>query len=283
MSTLYLVSTPIGNLADLSPRAEETLRSVDRILAEDTRRTRILTERVGSVAPLISCHQHNERSRTPQVLQWLDGGEDLALVSDAGTPLVSDPGESLVDAVVAAGHTVVPIPGASAAVAALVASGLPTDRFTFLGFPDRKGRGRNELLERVAISAETVVLFESPQRIARLLADLAEVCGADRRASVARELTKIHEEIRRGTLGDLAEYYDQQATKGEITVVVAAAERQERGREEVEEEARELARKLIATAMRPSEVSKTLAARLDLSRNDAYRIVQDLRGSVDQG
>ena len=283
MSTLYLVSTPIGNLADLSPRAEETLRSVDRILAEDTRRTRILTERVGSVAPLISCHQHNERSRTPQVLQWLDGGEDLALVSDAGTPLVSDPGESLVDAVVAAGHTVVPIPGASAAVAALVASGLPADRFTFLGFPDRKGRGRNELLERVAISAETVVLFESPQRIARLLADLAEVCGADRRASVARELTKIHEEIRRGTLGDLAEYYDQQATKGEITVVVAAAERQERGREEVEEEARELARKLIATAMRPSEVSKTLAARLDLSRNDAYRIVQDLRGSVDQG
>lgn len=283
MSTLYLVSTPIGNLADLSPRAEETLRTVDRILAEDTRRTRILTDRVGSSAPLISCHQHNERSRTPQVIGWLDAGEDLALVSDAGTPLLSDPGESLVDAVSAAGHSVVPIPGASAAVAALVASGLPTDRFVFLGFPDRKGRGRAEVMQRVAGSAETVVLFESPNRIGRLLVDLREACGNDRRAAVARELTKLHEEIRRGTLGELSDYYDQQAVKGEITVVVAAADTNEKGGEGVEEDARALARELLATAMRPSEVSKTLTVRLDLSRNDAYRIVQDLRGSVDQG
>ena len=132
MATLYLVSTPIGNLEDLSPRAAETLRSVQRILAEDTRRTRILTDRVGSSAPMVSVHQHNEQERATRILAWLKAGEDLALVTDAGTPLVSDPGGRVVDAVVEAGHTVVPIPGPSAPLAALVGSGLPAERFTFL-------------------------------------------------------------------------------------------------------------------------------------------------------
>ncbi len=169
MSTLFLVSTPIGNLGDLSPRAAETLVSVSRILAEDTRRSRVLAERAGSAAPLVSLHQHNERERIDRILGWLDAGEDLALVSDAGTPLVSDPGGRVVGAVVEAGHTVVPIPGPSAVLAALVASGLPGERFTFLGFPDRKGAARGALLERVAGANETVVLFESPVRLPRLL------------------------------------------------------------------------------------------------------------------
>jgi len=180
LGTLYVVSTPIGNLGDLSPRAEETLRVVSRILAEDTRRSRILAERAGSSARLVSLHEHNERERTGAVLSWLADREDLALVSDAGTPLVSDPGAKLVAAVLEAGHRVVPVPGPSAVIAALVASGLPSERFAFLGFPERKGRARQQLLRRVAESAESVVLFESPQRLAALLRALMEVCGPDR-------------------------------------------------------------------------------------------------------
>ena len=204
MGTLYVVSTPIGNLGDLSPRAEETLRAVSRILAEDTRRSRILAERAGSKARLVSLYEHNELMRTEVVLGWLADREDLALVSDAGTPLVSDPGARLVAAVLEAGHRVVPIPGPSAVIAALVVSGLPCERFTFLGFPERKGRARHDLLLRVSQATESVVLFESPHRLVALLVALAEVCGPDRLVSVARELTKIHEEVRRGTLAEVA-------------------------------------------------------------------------------
>ncbi|MDH3423885.1 MAG: 16S rRNA (cytidine(1402)-2'-O)-methyltransferase [Gemmatimonadota bacterium] len=270
-----MVSTPIGNLGDLSPRAEETLRGVSRILAEDTRRSRLLAERAGSSARLVSLHEHNERERIDVVVGWLNDCEDLALVSDAGTPLVSDPGARLVAAVLAAGCRVVPIPGPSAVIAALVASGLPTERFTFLGFPERKGRARQDLLERVAGATESVVLFESPQRLVTLLAALGEVCGPDRLVAVARELTKIHEEVRRGTLAEVAGYYEANPPKGEVTLVVAPAEQAGRD-EDREEEARSLALELLNGGMKPSQAAKEVALRLALARNEAYRIVHDL-------
>jgi 16S rRNA (cytidine1402-2'-O)-methyltransferase len=282
VATLFLVSTPIGNLGDLSPRAADTLRGVSRVLAEDTRRTRVLTERVGSTAPLVSLHAHNESERTAQVLGWLEAGEDLALVSDAGTPLLSDPGARVVRAVLEAGHRVVPIPGPSAILAALTASGLAGDRFTFLGFVPRKGADRRELLARVAASTETTVLFESPQRLDDLLEALADACGPDRPAAVARELTKLHEEFVRGTLQEITAYYRQHPPKGEVTVVVAPAAETEAksAHEDLELEARGLAARLLAGGMKPSAAAKELTVRLDLARNDAYRVVQEsLRGS----
>ncbi|HET9948512.1 MAG TPA: 16S rRNA (cytidine(1402)-2'-O)-methyltransferase, partial [Longimicrobiales bacterium] len=223
MATLYVVSTPIGNLADLTPRAAATLRGVARILAEDTRRSRPLAQAAGASAPLLSLHEHNERERTRQVLEWLARGEDVALVTDAGTPLVSDPGARVVAAAIERGHAVVPIPGPSAVLAALVGSGLPSDRFAFLGFPERKGPARRALLERVAASRETVVLFESPHRLVRLLDDLAAACGPGRRVAVARELTKVHEEFVRGTLSEASAYYQEHPPKGEVTVVIGPA------------------------------------------------------------
>ncbi len=276
MSTLYLVSTPIGNLGDLSPRAAETLRGVARILCEDTRRTRVLADHAEARATLVSVHAHNERERIEAILGWLAAGEDLAMVSDAGTPLVSDPGARVVDAVSAAGHAVVPIPGASAALAALVASGLPSDRFTFLGFPARRGRARAADLARVVVSAETTVLFESPHRLVALLDDLAELCGPDRRVAVSRELTKLHEETVRGTLAEVAGYYRERTPRGEVTVVVEPAVAGEAA-DTAREEAERLAEALLGEGMKPSAVSRELADRLDLARNEAYRIVHDLR------
>ncbi len=275
MATLYLVSTPIGNLGDLSPRAAETLTSVHRILAEDTRRTRILTQHVSSRVPLVSVHAHNERERVAQVLAWLDAGEDLALVSDAGTPLVSDPGARVVIAVAEGGHRVVPIPGPSAPIAALVASGLPSDRFTFLGFPPRKGKARGALLRRIARAEESVILFESPQRLVALLDDLSPECGAERRVAVARELTKLHEEVQRGTLAEVARYYRDKPPKGEVTVVVGPAPDGLLEGDE-EEAATSLAIELLQGGMKPSEAAREVSNRIGLARNDAYRIVHDL-------
>jgi 16S rRNA (cytidine1402-2'-O)-methyltransferase len=282
VATLFLVSTPIGNLGDLSPRAADTLRGVSRVLAEDTRRTRVLTERVGSTAPLVSLHAHNESERTAKVLAWLEAGEDLALVSDAGTPLLSDPGARVVRAALEGGHRVVPIPGPSAILAALTASGLAGDRFTFLGFVPRRGAERRKVLARVASSEETTVLFESPQRLDDLLDALAEACGPDRQAVVARELTKLHEEFVRGTLREAIAYYREHPPKGEVTVVVApAAEAEATSADgDLELEARGLAARLLAGGMKPSAAAKELTARLDLARNEAYRVVQEsVRGS----
>lgn len=277
MATLYLVSTPIGNLEDLSPRAADTLRSVSRILAEDTRRTRVLTDRVGSRASLVSLHAHNERERVERIVEWLDAGEDLALVTDAGTPLLSDPGGRVVEAVVEAGHGVIPIPGPSAPLAALVASGLPADRFTFLGFLDRKGKGRKADLARIASATEAMIVFESPQRLLALLADLADTCGRSRRVAVARELTKLHEEFVRGTLVEVAAYYEEHPPKGEVTVVVAPADPNVSQVREGQS-AESLARALLDEGLTPSGAARELAKRLDLARNDAYRIVHDLTG-----
>lgn len=283
MSTLYVVSTPIGNVQDLSPRAESVLAGVDRVLAEDTRHTGVLFKRLGLKVTLVSLHAHNEASRIEQVLTWLEAGEELALVSDAGTPLVSDPGGRLVRAAVDAGHQVVPVPGPSAPLAALVASGLPCERFAFLGFVPRKGGERRAMLQRVAGSEETTVLFESPERLGALLSDLAAACGGERFAAVARELTKLHETVVRGTLDELVRYYDGRAARGEVTLVVAAAEPSDADPEAREAEARALARSLLHEGLAVSRVAREVARRTGVARNRAYTLVQELDDMPDGG
>jgi 16S rRNA (cytidine1402-2'-O)-methyltransferase len=271
-----VVSTPIGNLGDVTRRAEETLRAADVVLAEDTRRTSILLRHLGIQARLLSAHEHNEAQRAAAVAAMLREGKAVALVSDAGTPLLSDPGARIVREVVDAGFPVVPVPGASALLAALVASGLPADTFTFLGFPPRKGPGRAALLEEAAASPRASVLYESPNRVARLLADLAEACGADRRAAVCRELTKLHEEVFRGTLAEAAERFGAGEVLGEIVVVVAGREADAAAEEAVDElAAASLAQALLAQGHSPSAVAKELRRRLGIARNEAYRIAQE--------
>jgi 16S rRNA (cytidine1402-2'-O)-methyltransferase len=281
MGTLYVVSTPIGNLEDLTRRAARVLAEVDGVLAEDTRRASILLGHLGVRVALTSLHEHNETARTAEVVARLDAGESLALISDAGTPLVSDPGERLIPAVLDAGHEVIPLPGPSAALAALVGSGLPTLPFVCFGFTPRKGPGRAALLERLSDTGETAVLFESPERTASLLADLARACGSERRACVARELTKIHEEFRRGTLGELARYYAENPPRGEVTLVVAPAEDQESPASVDEAAVRALAGALLEEGSSPSRAAREVARRLGLPRNRVYALVQELAGGQD--
>jgi 16S rRNA (cytidine1402-2'-O)-methyltransferase len=279
MGTLYLVSTPIGNLEDITLRAARVLREVDLVLAEDTRRTGILLRHLEIGTPVRSFHEHNEAARLDEVIERLDAGQDLALVSDAGTPLVSDPGARLVARAAQEGWPVVPVPGPSAVLAALVTSGLPVGAFTFLGFPPRKGRERREVLERVASSLETVVLFESPDRTGALLAELARTCDGTRAAAVARELTKVHEEVRRGTLDELARYYRENAPRGEISVVVSGRGPDEPFGEVDDQAARALALALLDDGLSPSRAAREVARRLGVPRNRVYALVQELAQS----
>jgi 16S rRNA (cytidine1402-2'-O)-methyltransferase len=218
---LHLVATPIGNLRDITLRALETLAGADLIACEDTRITRRLLDHYGIATPLTPYHEHNAAAARPKLLERLAGGESVALVSDAGTPLVSDPGFKLVRAARDAGHAVTALPGASATLAALASAGLPTDRFFFEGFlPAKQGQRKTRIAELARIPA-TLILFESGPRLAAALADLAAGLGG-REAAVCRELTKLHEEVRRGALGELARAYAQGAeTRGEIVIVVA--------------------------------------------------------------
>ncbi len=217
--TLYVVSTPIGNLEDLSPRARDVLARADIIACEDTRVTGKLLRRFGIRTPSVSYHEHNEHVRASELLGRLEEGKDVALVSDAGTPLVSDPGYRLVRAAREAGVAVRAIPGPSAVLAALAVSGLPTSRFTFVGFLPPKGRAREIAVFSLASFDHTVVLFESGARIARLLAELSTALGP-REATVLREMTKLHEEHRSGTLPDLAAWAASRSFKGEVTLVL---------------------------------------------------------------
>jgi 16S rRNA (cytidine1402-2'-O)-methyltransferase len=222
---LDVVATPIGNIGDLSPRAMDSLRGADLVLAEDTRHTATLLAACGIARPLLSLHDHNEGGRIAPLLARLRRGEVLALVSDAGTPLLSDPGFALVRAVAAAGLEVRTIPGPSAVTAALAVAGLPTDRFVFEGFLPTRGGERQAALARLAAEARTLVLFEAPHRIARTLQELAEAFGAERAAVVARELTKMYETLYRGSLSELAQraVQDKDFARGEITIVIAGA------------------------------------------------------------
>jgi 16S rRNA (cytidine1402-2'-O)-methyltransferase len=226
--TLLVVATPIGNLADLSPRAREALGQAAVIAAEDTRHTRALLQAMGVGTPLLSLHAHNEPQRVPELLARLAAGEDIALVSDAGTPLLSDPGFELVSRAAAAGFAVQTIPGPSAITAALAVAGLPTHRFCFEGFLPARAAERRATLASLAHEARTLVFFEAPHRIQATLADLAAELGGGRQAVVARELTKAHETIYRGTLGELSARAarEENFARGELTLVVhgAAAE-----------------------------------------------------------
>ncbi|MFN2557996.1 MAG: 16S rRNA (cytidine(1402)-2'-O)-methyltransferase [Nitriliruptorales bacterium] len=220
---LVVVSTPIGNLGDLSPRAAETLRAADLVAAEDTRRTGRLLAHVGSQVPQISLHEYNEDERLPDLVRRLAAGQTVALVTDAGTPAISDPGYRLVRACVEAGLRVEAVPGPSAVLHALVVSGLPTDRFVFEGFLPRRPGPRARRLEELSAETRTIVLYVSPHRAARDLADLAAGLGAVRPAALCRELTKLHEEVIRGSLGELAERMRTSDLRGEATLVVAGA------------------------------------------------------------
>lgn len=229
MGTLFLVATPIGNLDDISPRALKTLQEVHMVACEDTRHTQILLRRHEIRAKhLTAYNEFNHKRQVAVLVGQLDRGWDVALVSDAGTPALSDPGEALVVAAIAAGHTVTPIPGANAAIAALVASGLPTREFTFLGFLSKKTGKRKSALEALLAEGRTIVVYESPYRTGDLLADLAAI-APDARVVVARELTKVHETFVRGTATELAARYASERPKGEVTVVIAPAGRDSGG------------------------------------------------------
>ncbi len=231
-ATLYVVATPIGNLADLSPRAQEVLRSVAAICAEDTRHTGQLLSHFGISKPLVALHDHNEEAMAERVVSRLLGGESLAVVSDAGTPLVSDPGFRLVRAARAAGVRVSPIPGACAAIAALSVAGLPSDRFVFEGFLPAKGAARRERLNKLAAETGTLVFYESSHRIAESLADMVAAFGAERPAVVARELTKLFETVLDGSLEQLLAKVlgDDNQRKGEFVVMVQGAGDDEQAR-----------------------------------------------------
>ena len=287
MGTLYVVATPIGNLEDVTLRALRVLREADLVLAEDTRRTRVLLERHGIATRPRSLHAHNEASRVREVLAALAGGAAVALVSDAGTPLVSDPGAPLVAAAVAEGHAVVPVPGASAVLSALTVSGLPTARFTFLGFLPRRAGPRDALLAAHRAGTETLVLFESPRRVGATLRALRAALG-DRRACLARELTKLHEEVARGRLSELEARFPATA-RGEVTLVVEGAPeaaasdtslRRLEGEAPADADLEASIRRLLAEGRTPREVAAALARASGLRKRDVYARAVAARGGA---
>jgi 16S rRNA (cytidine1402-2'-O)-methyltransferase len=272
--TLFVVATPLGNLGDLSTRAAETLRQVAVVAAEDTRRTRRLLNHLDAKPRLMSLPAFAEADRADAVLAKLEKNLDVALVSDAGTPGVSDPGAELVSRARARNIHIVPVPGPSAVATALSASGLPADRYLFLGFPPRKGAPRKTLLQAVATSPWTVVLYESPNRLSALLKDLCATLGGERAAVVGRELTKLHEEIVAGTLDELEARFADAKVKGEVTVVVAG--QRQTPPEPDSEEVAKAAAVLIAEGLPTKDIVRQLTENWGLSRNDGYRLVMRL-------
>ncbi len=273
---LYIVSTPIGNLGDITVRGLETLAGASVIACEDTRVTGTLTHRFGLKTPLMPYHEHNSDRQRPKILEALDRGDAVALVSDAGTPLISDPGYRLVRDVVAAGHKVIPIPGASALLAGLVGSGLPSDTVLFAGFLPQKGGPKKTRLAELAKIPATLVLYESPRRLGATLATMAEIMGEAREAAVARELTKRFETFERGTLAELAETFSGDAPKGEIVIMIAPPE-------DGPEAAAEDADALLSQALRDMPVSaaaKSVAKQTGLDRNELYKRALELKADA---
>ncbi|MGN8153676.1 16S rRNA (cytidine(1402)-2'-O)-methyltransferase [Agrobacterium sp. 22094] len=275
-NALYLVATPIGNLGDITLRALETLSSADVLACEDTRVTRILLERYGIRNRPYAYHEHNAQEVGPRLVAALEAGKSVALVSDAGTPLVSDPGYRLGQLALDAGYRVVPIPGASAPLAALVGSGMPSDAFLFAGFLPVKDRGKRDRFAELSKIPATLIFFESPHRIGASVRVAAEVLGRDRRAVVCRELTKTFEEFRRGTLGELADYYDEDRTvKGEIVLLVEPPSYDDiPDIEDVEK----LLKDLVSTM--PAAKAAAEAAKLTgLPRKELYQRLLDMKDS----
>ena len=270
---LYIVSTPIGNLGDITVRALETLAASSLIACEDTRVTSTLTQKFGLKTSLLAYHEHNADKQRPKILAELTEGRAVALVSDAGTPLVSDPGYRLVRDVVAEGFKVIPIPGASAPFAGLVASGLPSDTVLFAGFLPQKGGPKTKRLEDLAKAPATLIFFESPHRTGATLETMAEILGGDRDAVVARELTKRFETFERGTLTQLAERFDGQQVKGEIVILVGPPE------DKPEAEASDLDALLqeALADMPVSAAAKKVSRATGLDRNEVYKRALDLK------
>ena len=272
---LYLVATPIGNLGDITLRALETLAGADVLACEDTRVTRVLLDRYGIQNRPFAYHEHNADEAGPRLLQALEAGRSVALVSDAGTPLVSDPGYRLAQQAIAAGYRVIPIPGASAPLAALVGSGLPNDAFLFAGFLPAKDKARRDRLGELAAAPATLIFFESPHRIGATLVAAADVLGATRSASVCRELTKTYEEFRRGTLADLAAHYQQvENVKGEIVLVIGPPEPVETDEADVDAVLADLSKSM------PTAGAATEAARLTgLPRKVLYQRLLEIKNA----
>lgn len=271
--TLYLVGTPIGNLEDITLRALRVLREADLILAEDTRRTRKLLSHYDIHTPLQSYHEHNERALAPLLLDRQAGGENLALVTDAGLPGISDPGTYLVQLAIRRGLPVVVIPGPTAFASALVVSGLSTERFAFWGFPPRRGRERAELFSAALNDTKTAIFYEAPTRLARTLKDLAAL-APERSAAVVRELTKVHEEVCRGTLAELAGAFSQREVKGEVCLVVEGKPEDLRAEEAAgpaaEKDPVMLVEELLRQGFARKEALREAARRLGLSRRAVY-------------
>jgi len=269
--SLYVVSTPIGNLRDITLRAIDVLRAVDLILAEDTRHSRHLLDHHGIATPMLSYHEHNEARATETAIARLREGRDVALISDAGTPLVSDPGTRVVRAAAEAGIAVVPIPGPSAVLAALVSSALGSERFTFFGFLARKGREREDALQELSSLRHTSVMYEAPNRVAATLGELGARGAGERRVVVARELTKQFEEIRRGTVAELSAYYESAPPRGEVVIVLEGTTLQPLA----EDELRSRARLMRAAGLSARDVAAALVREGGASRNLAYRLAHE--------
>jgi len=271
---LVLVGTPIGNLGDLSPRAAEALAGADVVCCEDTRRTGKLLSLAGiERRPFVVLNEHTEERELPRVIERIERGQRVALVTDAGMPAISDPGERLVAGVVEAGHAVEVVPGPSAAVAALVMSGLPAGRFVFEGFLPRKGPARRQRLAAVAAEPRTAVLYEAPHRLARTLADLVEVCGGERRVAVAREITKLHEQVWRGTLAGAVTWVAEREPPGEIVLVLAGAPV---AGPPGDDDIVAAVRSEMAAGSSARDAARTVASRLDVPRRRAYEIATAL-------
>ncbi|WGV24681.1 16S rRNA (cytidine(1402)-2'-O)-methyltransferase [Halotia branconii] len=268
--TLYVVGTPIGNLEDMTFRAVRILQTVDMIAAEDTRHTGKLLQHFQVKTPQVSYHEHNRSSRIPELLEHLINDKAIALVSDAGIPSISDPGYELVKACIAAGITVVPIPGASAAITALSAAGLPTDKFVFEGFLSAKTQQRREHLESLQAEPRTLIFYESPHRLRETLQDLAEIWGSDRQIVLARELTKLYEEFWRGTIAEAIAHHNQRDPQGEYTLVVAGTSSSKPQLTEAQLKA-EL-QQLISQGISRSQASRQLAKLTSLPRRQIYQL-----------
>jgi 16S rRNA (cytidine1402-2'-O)-methyltransferase len=274
--TLYIVATPIGNLEDITQRALRVLGEVDIVACEDTRRTRVLLNHFGIKTKTLSYHEHNERERAEQICELLLSGKNVALVSDAGTPLINDPGFRVTNAAMELNLAVVPIPGPTAFVAALVASGLPSDQFFFAGFLPARANARREKLEELKRIPATLVLYEAPHRIAATLKDALDVLG-NRQAAVARELTKIHEEIVRGSLRELSQRLSgDAAVRGEIVLIISGAAVDEAATGETEPSSRSLIERvseLERDGLDAKSALKKAARELGMKRAEAYRVL----------
>lgn len=274
-AAVYLVATPIGNLEDITLRALRTLRECDVIACEDTRHTRKLLNRYEIQKPLISCHEHNEHERAREIVERVQSGQAVAVVSDAGLPGISDPGYRVVQAAIAAGVRVIPIPGPSAVDTAVVASGLPTDAFLYCGFLPSKSGQRLNALEALAAQRSTLVFYEAPHRLLRTLEDAKSALG-DRQAVVARELTKAHEEFLRGTLSGIhAELAARESVRGEAVLLIAGASETPAPAASLPLHAR--VRQLVAEGAAPMDAVKTAAKEYGISKRAAYALVEEAK------